>query len=111
MLNCASVTTIERPSLLSELALLPSSSDSCFIRTAFALRRVALAQNDACGALRHVEGVLAHVAGGGTLEGADSAIVVELTCYQARAEQRRERPPPSERWRAYTSSSPGAKYP
>jgi len=47
------------------------------------LARVALAQGDVRGALGHVEGVLAHVAAGGTFEGLDSARVVELTCYQA----------------------------
>jgi len=65
------------------------------------LARVALAQNDACSALRHVEGVLAHVAAGGTLEGADSAIVVELTCYRTLMSNRDQR---AAEWlkRAYT---------
>jgi len=47
------------------------------------LARVALAVNDPDAALRQVEPVLAHLAGGGNLEGTDWPRLVELTCHKA----------------------------
>lgn len=46
------------------------------------LARVALAQGDVAEALRAVEGLLAHVGGGGTLAGTDSPGLIRVTCYQ-----------------------------
>ena len=46
------------------------------------LARVALAQGDIAAALQHVEVLLSHLANGGTLEGAESQSLIELTCYR-----------------------------
>ena len=47
------------------------------------LARVALALGDPDAALRHLEPVLAELAGGGTLDGAEAPHLVRLTCWQA----------------------------
>ena len=47
------------------------------------LARVALASDDPDGALGQLEPVLAHLAGGGNLEGTDWPRLIELTCHQA----------------------------
>ena len=49
------------------------------------LARVALASDDPDGALGQLEPVLAHLAGGGKLEGTDWPRLIELTCHQALA--------------------------
>ncbi len=49
------------------------------------LARVALAQGDVTRALAPVENLLAHLAGGGTLEGTQAPRLIELTCYQVLA--------------------------
>jgi class 3 adenylate cyclase len=50
------------------------------------LAQVALAQGDGATALREVEAVLAHLAGGGTLDGTVKPRLIELTCYQVLAQ-------------------------
>jgi len=45
------------------------------------LARAALAQGDLAGALRVVEGLLAHLANGGTLEGTEVPLLIKLTCH------------------------------
>ena len=47
------------------------------------LARVALARGDPAAALAHLEPVLAELAGGGTLDGAEAPHLVRLTCWQA----------------------------
>ena len=47
------------------------------------LARVALASEDPNGALGQLEPVLAHLSGGGNLEGTDWPRLIELTCHQA----------------------------
>jgi tetratricopeptide (TPR) repeat protein len=49
------------------------------------LARVALARGDVAGALLAVEGLLAHLAGGGTLEGTEAPQLIRLSCYQVLA--------------------------
>jgi tetratricopeptide (TPR) repeat protein len=46
------------------------------------LARVALARGDVAGALLAVEGLLAHLAGGGTLVGTESPQLIRLSCHQ-----------------------------
>ena len=55
------------------------------------LARVALAQGDTAGALLPVERLLAHIAGGGTLDGTEGRQLIRLSCHQvlARAEDPR----------------------
>ena len=55
------------------------------------LARVALAQGDTAGALLPVEGLLAHIALGGTLDGTEGRQLIRLSCHQvlARAEDPR----------------------
>ena len=56
--------------------------DRCKYDAAAGLARVALAQGDLAGAMLAVEEVLAHLAGGGTLEGADAPHSIRLCCYE-----------------------------
>jgi len=49
------------------------------------LVRVALAEGDAAAALAALQPLLDHVAGGGTLDGAECPRLIELTCHQALA--------------------------
>ena len=49
------------------------------------LARVALALGDVGGALRALDPILAHLAGGGTLEGADAPHLIRLSCCQVLA--------------------------
>jgi tetratricopeptide (TPR) repeat protein len=49
------------------------------------LARVALAQGDVARALVPVEGLLAHLMGGGTLEGTEKPRLIELSCHQVLA--------------------------
>jgi len=44
--------------------------------------RVALAEGDAAGAMLRLEGLLAHLAAGGPLDGADQPQLIRLTCHQ-----------------------------
>ncbi|MGZ5215317.1 MAG: ATP-binding protein [Caldimonas sp.] len=50
------------------------------------LAQVALAQGDGATALREVEALLAHLAGGGTLDGTVKPRLIELTCYRVLAQ-------------------------
>ncbi len=49
------------------------------------LARVALARGDVAGALVHLEGLLADLASGGTLEGAEAPRLIQLTCHRVLA--------------------------
>ena len=61
--------------------------DSPWERDASAgLAQVALAERDGATALREVEALLAHLAGGGTFEGAVKPRLIELTCYRVLAQ-------------------------
>jgi class 3 adenylate cyclase len=63
--------------------------DSPWQRDASAgLAQVALAQGDGATALREVETLLAHLAGGGTLDGTVKPRLIELTCYRVLAQAR-----------------------
>ncbi len=63
--------------------------DSPWQRDASAgLAQVALAQGDGATALREVEALLAHLAGGGTLDGTVKPRLIELTCYRVLAQAR-----------------------
>lgn len=65
---------------------LSSAIDSASPHDAVAGRaRVALAQGDTAAALGHVEGLLSHLAGGGTFKGAQSPRTIQLSCYEVLA--------------------------
>ncbi len=49
------------------------------------MARAALTSGDAARALVTVEGLLAHLAGGGTFEGSEAPLQIEFTCYQVLA--------------------------
>ena len=49
------------------------------------LARVALAQGDVSRATRTIEGLLAHLAGGGSLHGTEQPRLIELVCHQVLA--------------------------
>lgn len=53
--------------------------------TVAGLARVALAQDDVAGAMSALEGLLAHLANGGTLANTEAPYLILLTCYQALA--------------------------
>jgi len=57
------------------------SDQATACEAAAGLARVALAQGDVAVALQHVETVLAHLAGGGSLDATESSLI-RLTCYQ-----------------------------
>jgi tetratricopeptide (TPR) repeat protein len=66
-------------------ALATEVDDPCRHDATAGLARVALAQGDSVAALREVEALLAHIAGGGSWEGVEVPRLIELTCHRVLA--------------------------
>ena len=75
--HAAAVTAFERAHSLASTLEHAQRHDA-----AAGLARVALAQGDVARASIPVESLLAHLAAGGTLEGAEAPRLIQLTCYQ-----------------------------